>query len=101
MNASPENGGNSMSPEEYMKTRVDDQLSWYDKKSQTNQKTYKRLRLVEIFSAASIPLLTGFMPNTADVGNLEFKILIGVLGLVITVITAVMGLYRFQENWVE
>ncbi len=45
--------------EEYLENRLKDQIDWYDKKSQTNQKFFKRLRLLEILAAAVIPFLAG------------------------------------------
>jgi hypothetical protein len=37
---------------EYIEERLNDQIIWYSKKSQTNQKWFKRLRLLEIIVAA-------------------------------------------------
>ncbi len=36
-----------MSPDEYLAQRLDDQIHWYDRKSQQNQKYFKRLRMIE------------------------------------------------------
>jgi len=36
-----------------------------------------------------------------DETTLYLKIIVGLLGLVIAAITAVLGLYQFQENWLE
>jgi len=38
--------------------RLEDQIGWYDRKSLTNQKYYKRIKMVEIVAAAIIPLLS-------------------------------------------
>ena len=46
-----------MDHEKYIKERLQDQISWYDKKSQWNQKLFKRLTLAEIVAAALIPFL--------------------------------------------
>ena len=83
--------------EEYLKDRVDDQIDWYDKKSQVNQKWYKCLRLIEIIAAASIPFVAGYMGD----GVLWPKVIAGTLGLIVAIITAIVGLYNFQEHWVE
>jgi len=85
------------SQEEYLKVRVDDQISWYDKKSQSNQKWYKWLRVIEIVAATSIPFVAGYMEE----GIVWAKVIVGVLGLIVAIITAVVGLYNFQEHWVE
>lgn len=81
---------------EYFEQRLDDQIDWFDAKSQSNQKTYKRLRLIEIVAAACIPLLAGF-----GHGQWSISLAVGVLGLVVAVIAGIMSLYRFQENWTE
>ena len=39
--------------------RLEDQINWYDRKSQSAQHIYKRLKIVEILAAAMIPLLAG------------------------------------------
>jgi hypothetical protein len=52
------------------------------------------LRIVEIIAAASIPLLVGYADSIT-----EFKVVVGILGLLIAVIAGVLGLYQFQENW--
>ena len=83
-----------MNQDDYIKDRVDLQIEWYDRKSSTNQRCFRWLRIVEIVAAASIPLLVGYADTVA-----EFKVVIGVLGLMIAVIAGVLGLYQFQESW--
>ena len=50
----------NISIEEYISTRVDDQIEWYDKKSMKAQKLYKRSQFAEIIISALIPVLTSF-----------------------------------------
>jgi hypothetical protein len=85
-----------MEQDDYVKTRLDGQIAWYDDKSRFNQCLYKGLRIVEIIAAASIPFLVGYITDCAP----TFRTLVGLLGVVIAVITAVVSLYQFQENWV-
>lgn len=88
-----------MNQYEYIKERVDDQITWYSKKSSNNQRWYKRWRLVEILAAALIPFLTSY---TGDTGNGPmFKIIVGALGMLVAVISGLLVLYKFQDNWVE
>jgi hypothetical protein len=86
-----------ISQDDYFKERLDDQIDWYDKKSIKSQKWFKRLQVMVIVSSATIPFLSGYMDET----TLYLKIIVGLLGLVIAAITAVLGLYQFQENWLE
>jgi len=86
----------AMGEAEYLKQRLDDQINWYGEKSLANQAAYKRLRLIEIIAAASIPLLAGYSHDYWYVG-----ITIGVIGLIVAVLAGIVSLYRFQENWSE
>jgi len=81
---------------EYLEQRLDAQINWYDKKSSANQAAYKRLRLIEIIAAATIPLLAGYSQASWYVG-----MTIGVIGVVVAVLAGIVSLYRFQENWNE
>ena len=84
-----------MDEDNYIESRVDDQVDWYDEKSVWNQRWSKRLQVAVIVSAALVPFLAGF---TAD---LWAKISVGLLGVLIAAVSALIGLYRFQEHWVE
>jgi hypothetical protein len=85
-----------MKEEEYLKDRLEHQLTWYSKKSQYNQKWFKRLRMVEIVSAAIIPFLSGMSDK------IPYSLwLIGGLGVLIAVAAATSALFKFHENWIE
>jgi len=83
--------------DEYLATRVVDQIMWYDKSSIKNKKWFLRLRIIEIAFALCIPFLTAYITSTAD----PLKILVGIMGVVIGIIAGVIGLMKFQENWIE
>ena len=83
-----------MNEDEYVQTRVDGQIDWYNRKSEANQQWFRVLRIVEIVAAASIPLLAGYADTLAPI-----KLVVGSLGLLVAVIAGVLGLYQFQELW--
>jgi hypothetical protein len=73
--------------------RLEDQIRWYDKKSQYNQRVFKRIKIIEIIAAAMIPFL----------GILKFPQAVLVtsgLGVVITVLEGMLHLNQYQQNWV-
>lgn len=82
---------------QYIEERLDDQIQWLDRKSSFNQRWFKRLRVIEIAAAASIPLLTGLTIIEAA----PKALVIGGLGAMIAVIGSMLSIYRFQENWTE
>jgi hypothetical protein len=86
-----------MNQDEYIKERLDNQIEWYDGKSVKSQKWFKRLQVIVIIAAAMIPFLSGYMTESTP----YLKFVIGALGIVIAAITAILGLYQFQENWLE
>jgi hypothetical protein len=85
-----------MAPEEYIEQRLNDQIVWYDRKSGTNQRWFKRLRFAEIVAAATIPFLSGFAGN-----SLPIKIAIGALGVLVAVVASLLGLLQLQVHWIE
>ncbi|OEU63027.1 MAG: hypothetical protein BA867_02845 [Desulfobacterales bacterium S5133MH16] len=85
-----------MDEQQYIEERIDNQIKWYSNKSQWNQTWYKRLRALEILAASTIPLLTGYL---TEVFTLRY--VIGILSVIIAVISGILTLYKFQENWTE
>jgi hypothetical protein len=85
-----------LSPEEYVEQRLTDQISWYDRKSSTNQRWFKWLRFIEIVAAATIPFLSGFAGDSFPI-----KIAIGALGVLVAVLASLLGLLHLQEHWIE
>ena len=89
-----------MSPEEYISGRLDEQYQWYSSKSRTNKMIFLWLRIAEIAAAALIPFLSGLLINMDNYKTTGI-IIIGVLGMLVTVIAGVLSLGRYQENWIE
>jgi hypothetical protein len=72
--------------------RLEDQISWYDRKSRSAQHIYKRVKVVEILAAAMIPLLAGHtFPHD--------KLAIAGLGVLITVLEGLLHLNQYQQLW--
>ena len=85
-----------LKPDEYINERVDDQIGWYDQKSQRAQRWFKILRAIEIIAAGSIPLFAGFG------GGSNWSVVVaGVLGAAVAILASFLSLNQFQENWIE
>lgn len=84
----------NVTPEDYIKSRLEDQISWYSRKSSMNQRMYKRLQLVTIIFSASIPFISAYSAQSEYI-----QIIVGLAGVSIAAITALNGLYKYQENW--
>lgn len=74
--------------------RLEDQISWYDKKSQAAQKAYKILKLTQVIATALIPLASiSPVPTPQQVT--------AILGLIVLVMEAAQQLNQYQQNWVS
>jgi hypothetical protein len=85
-----------MNAEEYIESRLDDQIDWYDRKSLANQRWHKRLRMSEFILAALIPFLSGFIT-----AHWSIQVIVGLVGVAIAIIAASLGLYQFEQNWIQ
>jgi len=86
-----------MNDEEYIKSRLDHQITWYDKKSIKNKKNYIILVLFQVITSTSIPFIIIFN----DLNTFTIKVIISAIGLLIAICTGILTLCNFQENWVE
>lgn len=71
--------------------RLEDQLAWYDSKSQTAQQRYKTLKVVELIVAALLPVVAG-------VGGPA--LVTGLLGSTVVVLEGVQHIFQYQANWI-
>ena len=72
--------------------RLVDQLNWYDRKSQNAQRWYKGLKIVQMISAALIPV-TSLLP--ADYA----KWAASALGVLIAVLEAIQQINQYSMLW--
>jgi len=75
--------------------RLEDQVGWYDRKSQNAQRRYKILKLAQVIIAGLIPLA-----SVIPIPEPAFKPATAVLGLLVLIIEAVQQLNQDQQNWI-
>jgi hypothetical protein len=85
-----------MNADDYLKERVDGQLSWYSKKSQSCQKSYKALKTIEFIAAALVPFVAGM---SQKIPLSEW--VLGLLGITIALCVGSSSLFRFHEDWLS
>ncbi len=72
--------------------RLEEQIAWYDRKSGSAQRIFKRIKIVEILAAAIIPFLAGF-------SFAQDKLVIAGLGVIITILEGLLHLNQYQQLW--
>src|SRR3954462_15487454 len=70
--------------------RLEEQIGWYSKGARRNRRWYLRIKLVQIVSAAAIPVLAATSLPTWVAGG---------LGALIVVLESVQQLFQFHSNW--
>jgi hypothetical protein len=84
-----------MDEQEYLTSRLDDQLDWYERKANTARRRYKVLRAIEFTSAA-------FVPIAVVLGTTIYhRIAAAGLGALAAAASGFQSVNRYQENWVE
>ena len=72
--------------------RLEDQISWYDRRSASNQRGFKRLKVLQLVAAAAVPV----------VASVEAAVWItGGLGALVVVVEGIQQLGQFQQNWMN
>jgi len=73
--------------------RLEDQMQWYDNKSQHSQRWYKRLKLAQVALAVLIPVMS-LLP--ADIAKLAMAL----SGTVIALLEAAQQMNQYSTLWV-
>ena len=72
--------------------RLEDQLGWYERKSEQQKRWFQWLKVAQIVIAASIPVAAAAGASAA---------VAGALGAVIVVLEGIQQLFQFQQNWIS
>jgi hypothetical protein len=80
--------------------RLDDQIGWYDNRSNRDQQFYKIMKITVIVTAALIPLLSGLqVPYIAPMGVPPW--VLGILGALIAIVEGIQQLNQYHANWIS
>ena len=71
--------------------RLENQIDWYNRKSNSHQRWFRLLKIAEIIIAAFIPFLAG---------KCNLSILVGMAGVLIVILEGLQHLFQFQHNWI-
>ncbi len=92
-----------MDPNHPTRLRLEDQLAWMGSKAAAAQRMHKRLKILQVISAALIPFVTGWQIDAPHlVGSMPFSsFLAGFLGVVVVLLMALQQTGKYQENWLN
>jgi hypothetical protein len=84
-----------MTLEDYLNDRVDDQISWYEKKGALNKRYHLVSNSLIIIFSSLIPLFAGLNQE----GIPEIGYVLAVLGVLTAIATGLSSLFKFHEKW--
>ncbi len=83
----------------YIEERLNGQQQWYSAKSSLNKKYHTQLKISTIVLSVLIPFISGLekqLPEEAPI-----LLLLAILGSLVAVLTAISGLMKFKEKWIN
>ncbi|MEA2448750.1 MAG: hypothetical protein QOG63_682 [Thermoleophilaceae bacterium] len=83
-------GGGAALPSSAAWDRLEEQIAWYDGRSSVAQGWFKRLKILQIVTAAAIPVAAGASAPAWLVGG---------AGALIVVLEGLQQLQQYQQNW--
>lgn len=83
-----------MEPAEYLKSRLDNQIDWYDTKSQHHQRWYKILKYTEVALGFLIPLLSIGKPRC-------FELLSAICAGGMLLCESFISISKHRDNWID
>ena len=84
-----------MTPEEYLKDRVEDQIIWYNRKSGSNKRWFIILQIATLVASSSVPVFAIFS------NDMWARVTVAILGSTTAISTGIVSLYQFREHWIE
>ncbi len=88
-----------MEPKEYLEERLESQRKWYSKKSSVNKSYHYWFKVLSITFSILIPVILGLEEYISLTG--WSRAIAAVLGAIVAVLTAITGLMRFEEKWIN
>src|SRR5262245_29939801 len=73
-------------------SRLEEEISWYDRRSGYNQKVYKVLKFATVALAALVPLAAALMAPAWITGG---------AGVLIILVEAVQQMNQYHHNWIS
>jgi hypothetical protein len=81
----------------YIEGRVEDQIKWFSKKSEINQKKFKRLSTISVILTALVPAIT----LLAGVNDLVTRIFLVAISSSVLILSTIMAINNPKELWIK
>lgn len=82
--------------EAYIRHRIEDQIAYYESKSQYNKTLYYRISIAAVVASALVPVVSVFMPS-----DIVPKLIITLLSATTTILTSIQVLFNAKDLWTK
>jgi Protein of unknown function (DUF4231) len=72
--------------------RLEEQIAWYDRKASNARRSFQYLKVLQIVTAAIVPVVAAVHAPVWVVGG---------LGSLIVILEGLQQVFQFQENWIN
>ena len=83
-----------MEPAEYLKSRLDNQIDWYDTKSKYHQHRFKILKYIEVSMGFLIPLIAIAKP-------IHFEFFSAACAGIMLLCESFISISKHHDNWID
>jgi Protein of unknown function (DUF4231) len=88
-----------LTPEAYIKDRVDQYQAWYDRKSVSMKSLYLRMRACSVIGGAIVPVLINVQPGWHFYGIDLIKTAVTLISLMVVTFVSLESVFHYREQW--
>jgi Protein of unknown function (DUF4231) len=89
----------TLTPEEYIKERVDQYQAWYDRKAVSVKSLYLRMRACSVIGGAIVPVLINVHPSWTYYGVDLIKTAVTLISLMVVAFVSLESVFHYREQW--
>lgn len=87
------------SPNEYLKYRVTQYQSWYDKKASMMKTRYQWMRAFSVVGGGVVPVLININSSFAIYGIPVTQTIVTIISLLVVIVVSLESVFHFREQW--
>lgn len=94
-----EDGGQLLTPEEYIAERLEQYQGWYDKKSVMMKQKYLRMKALSVVGGALVPVLINVPWHFTLGGVSVVQVIVTAISLAVVISLSLESVYHYREQW--
>lgn len=88
-----------MSPEDYIKERVEQYQKWYDGKAVTAKSRYLQMRAFSVVGGGLVPVLINVPSHYTILGTPVIQLVVTIISLLVVIAVSLESVFHYREQW--